>query len=113
MTHGHFTLEDSQAPVTATAVLHPCELYDYHRPVPARTQGHHIHPVYLQNRLFGRIVDNELLWVCGTCHDNVHEWLTFLLGEGRRPPPEPGRLAKAAAQRTFDWYTEQLAAKPA
>lgn len=89
---------------TATASSRPCELHTYHSPTPARTQGHHRHPVYLQNRIYGRIVDNELLWVCGTCHDNIHEWLSWLLGEAREPSPHPGRLAKAEAQRTHDWY---------
>lgn len=103
--------EYEHAPATATASSRPCELYRYHAPAPVRTQGHHRHPVYLQNRLFGRIVDNELLWVCGTCHDSVHEWVAYLLGEARRPSPEPGRLAKAEAERTVDWYRAQLAAR--
>lgn len=92
------------APATATAEARPCELYAYHSPRPSRTQGHHRHPVYLQNRVYGKIVDPELLWVCGTCHDNIHEWLGFLLGESRRPIPEPGTKAKAEAQRSFEWY---------
>lgn len=93
-------------PATATATDKPCQLHRYHSPQPSRTQGHHRHPVYLQNRVYGKIQDPELLWVCGTCHDNIHEWLGWLLGETRRPNPEPGRLAKAEAQATFDWYVK-------
>jgi hypothetical protein len=92
------------APQTAKASDHPCELYRYHHPYPVRTQGHHIHPVFLQNRVFGRIVDNELKWLCGTCHDSVTETIDWLLGEGRKPDPMPGRNVLVEAQRTLDWY---------
>lgn len=95
---------------TARAEDRPCELVGYHAPRPSRTQGHHRSPVYLQNRLYGRIMDGTLLWACGTCHDNIHEWLGYLLGESRQPSPEPGYKAKAEAQRTFDWYTAEKAA---
>lgn len=101
------------APSTAMASERPCELYEYHQPRPSRTQGHHQHPVYLQNRLYGKIVDNQLIWLCGTCHDSVHEWLGWLLGESRRPSPEPGRLAKAEARRTFEWYLSAQASPEA
>lgn len=99
----------SKAPVTleplgATAQIHPCELYGYHAPRPSRTQGHHRHPRFLQDRVYGEFRDNEVLWVCGTCHDNIHEWLYFLLGEEREPNPHPGRKAKAEAQKSYDWY---------
>lgn len=99
----------SPAPREARAIDQPCQLYTYHSPQPSRTQGHHQHPVYLQNRVWGGIRDNDLIWVCGICHDNVHEWLGYLLGETRLPSPEPGRLAKAEARRTLDWYLAELA----
>lgn len=91
-------------PVTAKASERPCELHRYHWPKPSRTQGHHRHPVYLQNRIYGQIRDPELLWLCGTCHDNVHEWVGWLLGESRKPDPEPSGRAKAEAERTVAWY---------
>ena len=94
---------------TATAAERPCELYSYHAPAVVRTQGHHINPVYLQNRVYGRIQNPELKWLCGSCHDATHEWIGFLLGESRRPNPEPGRLAKAEAQRSVDWYRSEQA----
>lgn len=87
----------------AWATEKPCELARYHAPEPAVTQGHHVHPVFLQNAVHGRIVDNELKWLCGSCHDAVHAWLYWLLGE-RTQPPHVGTLAKAEAQRSFDWY---------
>lgn len=96
-------------PRTARAVDHGCELYKVHVPKPVRTEGHHRHPVYLQNQVYGRIQDPELLWVCGNCHDAIHEWLSWLLGDARKPEPEPGRKAKAEAQRSYDWFT---AARP-
>ena len=95
---------------TATASDRPCELYAHTAaPIPTRTQGHHRHPVYLQNRIYGRIADPELMWLCGLCHDSVHDWVSWLLGEARQPVPEPGRRAKAEAQRTVDWYREASA----
>jgi hypothetical protein len=94
-------------PRTATAASRPCELVGYHAPAVVRTQGHHRRPQYLQVRLWGEVRDETLLWLCGSCHDAVHEWIGFLLGESRRPAPEPGRLAKAEAQRTVDWYRAQ------
>lgn len=96
----------------ARASDRPCQLYSYHAPTPARTQGHHRYPVYLQNRVYGQIQNGELLWCCGTCHDNIHEWLGWLLKETREPSPHPGRLAKAEAKRTYDWYVAAMAAKP-
>lgn len=89
---------------TAQASERPCQLHRYHWPRPVRTQGHHRRPVYLQRRLYGRIVDNELLWSCGTDHDSIHAWLDWLLGEARKPDPEPGRRLKAEAQSAYDWY---------
>lgn len=95
------------APREAKAADRPCELHRYHHPRPSRTEGHHRHPVYLQNRLYGRIRDNELLWLCGTCHDNVHEWLGWLLGESRKPDPEPTKRAKDEAARSLAWYLSE------
>lgn len=90
---------------TATATARPCELYAYHAPTVTRTQGHHIFPVYLQNRVYGRIVLPDLIWLCGNCHDSTHEWLSWLLGDARHPDPVPPPRARALAQKAFDWYT--------
>lgn len=95
-------------PITATAASRPCQLHSYHSPRPSRTQGHHREPVFLQNRVYGRIQNSDLMWVCGTCHDNIHEWLEFLLGESRRPNPEPGRFAKIEAKRSYDWFQAEI-----
>lgn len=92
-------------PLTAQASERPCELYAHSAaPIPSRTQGHHRHPVYLQNRVYGGIRDPELLWVCGLCHDSIHDVVSWLLGEARKPDPMPGRKAQAEARRTVDWY---------
>lgn len=49
-------------PRTAQAAERPCQLYAHTAsPVPTRTQGHHRHPVYLQNRIYGRLRDPELV----------------------------------------------------
>lgn len=85
---------------------HPCQLYKSHHPIVARTQRHHRYPQFLQERLWGKGVVRlkELLIVCGTDHDSIHAWINWLLGEERKPSPEPGTLAKREAQRAFDWY---------
>lgn len=105
------SLSDSPSPRTLPASQQPCQLYKSHSPWPCRVQGHHRHPVYLQNRVYGHIQDSELLWLCGTCHDNVHEWLSWLLREARKPSPEPGAYAKREAQRSYLWYVEGMRAK--
>lgn len=89
----------------ASAAEKPCALYKTHAPVVVRTQGHHRHPVYLQNQAYGRIQDPELMWLCGSCHDSVHSWINYLLGEWQEPNPHPGRNVKAEAQRAVDWFT--------
>ena len=97
---------------TARAVDRPCELHTYHSPRVTRTQRHHRKPVFLQNRAYGRIVDNDdVKWLCGTCHDSVGEWIDHLLGESRKPDPEPGRLAKTEAQYSYDWFTTAMKEK--
>ena len=98
-------------PRTARATDRPCQLAGYHAPKVVRTQGHHIRPVYLQNRAYGRIQDPTLMWLCGNCHDATHEWLSWLLGEAREPTPHPGLYAKRLAKSAFDWFTEAMAAK--
>jgi hypothetical protein len=97
---------------TAPAAEQPCALYAHTAaPVPMRTQYHHSRPVYLQNRVYGQIRYAADFWVCGTCHDNLHETISWLLGEGRRPNPAPGRKTLTEAQRTVAWYRAALADK--
>lgn len=96
----------------APAAERPCEMYrDHGSAVPCMTQGHHWYPVFLQNRVYGQIQDSTLAWLCGTCHDNIHAWLYFLLGERREPAPHPPPRAKAWAQQVFDWYIAEMAKK--
>lgn len=47
--------------LTASALDRPCEMYrDHGSARPSVTQGHHIRPVYLQNRKYGEIRDGSL-----------------------------------------------------
>lgn len=97
-------------PHEAQASDKPCALYAHTAaPRPTRTQGHHRRPVYLQNRVYGRIRDPELMYLCGLCHDAVHDWISYLLGEARKPTIEPGMKHKAEARRTVDWYLAAIA----
>lgn len=100
-------MTDAHAVATqhATAADHPCELYAHSgSPRPTRTQFHHSHPEYLQKRVYGEVKEGPDTWLCGLCHDSVHDWISYLLGEARKPVPEPGWKAKEAAQATVDWY---------
>jgi hypothetical protein len=100
-------------PRTAHASQRPCELYAHSgSPRPTRTQGHHRHPVYLQNRVYGQIRDPELLWVCGLCHDSIHAYLDWLLGDASKPDPMPGWRVKQEAARTVLWYLRVSGAAP-
>lgn len=66
----------------ASSLLHPCELYlDHGSARPAFTQSHHRFPQYLQMRLWGEVRLEDRLWLCGTCHDNLHGWLYIVMGE--------------------------------
>lgn len=92
----------------ALATEKPCQLHKYHAPKVVRTQGHHRHPVSLQNEVYGRIRDPQLIWLCGTSHDSIHAWIDWLLGRARKPSPEPGRHEKREAEATVAWYREAL-----
>jgi hypothetical protein len=95
----------------AAADVRPCQLYvDHGSAVPSFTEGHHRHPVYLQNRVYGRILDPQLLWLCSTCHDNVHGWLYWLLGERKKPSVLPPPRARQEAQAAYDWYLAAVSA---
>jgi len=97
-------------PRSARAVDQPCSLYAHTvSPVPLRTQFHHSKPVYLQNRVYGEIRFGPDTWLCGLCHDAVHETIDWLLGEGREPNPLPGRKTRALAETTVAWYREASA----
>lgn len=97
------------APRSAFADEQKCQLVAYHAPAPVMISHHHTKPEYLQLRLWGEVRFGPDLWVCSNCHDAVHAWLYWLMGE-RREPPQIGRAAKAEAERTFAWYTAEAAA---
>lgn len=96
------------APRTASAGDRACELYAHHAPLVVITEGHHRHPVYLQNKVYGQIRDTELMWLCSNCHESVHAYLYFLLGERRKPNPLPPLRARVEAKRAWDWYVAEM-----
>lgn len=95
-------------PRTALWLDQPCELVSYHAPVPSMTSHHHQKPEFLQKRLYGKTLYGPSMWVCSNCHDSIHAWIYWLLGE-RLVMPSVGRAAKAEAERTFQWYTSEAA----
>lgn len=97
----------SGTPMTAAAHLRPCELYtDHGSATPVITQGHHLYPVFLQNRVYGEIRLPKLMWLCGTCHDSVHAQLYWLLGERAAPQVLVPRRARQRALTAFEWYSD-------
>lgn len=95
-------------PKTANAADKPCQMYlDHGSARPIRTQGHHKFPQALQIRLWGEVRLHDIIWLCGTCHDNIHSYLDFLLGEQYEPPVPPFR-ALQQAKGVHRWYTEEL-----
>lgn len=95
--------EIHQVPRTAFAPEQPCTLVSYHAPQPVMTEFHHSKPIFLQKRLWGEVRFGPDTWLCSSCHDAVHAWIYWLLGEWGKPP-YMGRAAKAEAERTFGWY---------
>jgi hypothetical protein len=50
-----------------------------------------------------------MLWVCGLCHDGIHEWIGYLLGESRKPNPyAPQSLFAQEAAWAVRMYKEAL-----
>jgi hypothetical protein len=97
---------------SAPASTYPCQLYRTHAPRPTRTQWHHRFPEYLQRRVWGetRVEDPpmpsspHMLWLCGTCHDSVHDWISYLVDGWRRPDPPPGTSVRREAQHAVAMY---------
>lgn len=101
----HLPLDMVSKLFTASALQRPCQLYrDHGSARPSITQGHHLRPVYLQKRKYGRVLYGDLMWLCGTCHDNTHAWTYWLMGERKKPTPHPPLRARALAQAVIDWY---------
>ncbi len=86
----------------------PCVLLAYHAPRPVMTEFHHSKPSFLQMRLYGKLFYGPDTYYCSNCHDSVHAWLYWLLGE-RSKPPYMGRAAMASAKSIFEWYTSERA----
>lgn len=83
----------------------PCRFHKYHWPPVLETELHHLKPVYLQNRVHGKIVDPTTAPACPTGHSNFHAWISYLLGERRRRPWRLGtRVEMKHAREVVDWY---------
>ena len=95
-------------PRTAFYEDHPCQLVRFHAPRPVITEYHHTKPEYLQKRLYGHTVYGPDLWVCSNCHEAIHAWLYFLMGE-RKEPQHVGRSAKRSAEATLKWFISEKA----
>lgn len=98
-----------ELPRTVSALERPCSLYlDHGSARPAVTQGHHAKPLYLQWRKWGEYRSAELVWLCGTCHDSIHAWLYWIMGERYQPPTPPLRAVRSA-ESTLAWFSDLAA----
>lgn len=98
-------------PRLARADVRPCEVHGYHWPPYIETEGHHIFPVYLQNKVYGKIVKPDLVWTCDTGHKNMHAWLSYLLGERKvRPFRNCTQREREYVMKAVTWFTGEMAA---
>lgn len=113
LTHSHADTAPPADPPeqtrTAFATTQPCVLVATHVPTPLMTEYHHTKPVYLQNRLYGHVQFGPDLWVCSNCHDSIHAWIYYLMGEHQRPPGSTHTAAYRAARATVDWFNAEKA----
>lgn len=106
------SLASSGEPLEASSAVRPCELYrDHGSSAPSFTEGHHLHPIFLQNRVYGRIQDPQLMWLCSSCHDNVHGHLYGLLGDRKMPVVPVPRRARQVAEAAHAWYDNAMKEK--
>lgn len=84
-----------------------CDCTTDHRPPVLEFQQHHVLPKYLG----GPDTDDNLVWVCSTTHDNVHELLRLMLKLGPlsyaecqtlERPRVVSRFAYTLARRGFE-----------
>lgn len=68
-------------PRTMAYAERPCVCVGDHRPLPETVELHHLHPQFDQRRLWGEVRDKELVPLCGTAHNNVHVYLSWLLAQ--------------------------------
>lgn len=63
----------------------PCLCVKRHSPVALVTERHHPHPQAEQRRVWGAVLDDRVVPLCGVAHSNVHLVLDALL-RNQEPP---------------------------
>lgn len=103
-----FPVDDDspRASVNAFWRDHSCALYKWHNPQPVMVGYCYQKPVFLQKKLYDKVLYGPSVWFCGNCHDAVLAWLYHLLGI-REEPPVIGSKAKREAEKTYDWYVSE------
>lgn len=64
---------------------HPCELHISHSPITVINEGHHRFPQFLQRRVYGKVIDNRLIYICATSHNTVHDAIYSWEDDGHIP----------------------------
>lgn len=89
----------------------PCQCVRRHSPKPLVVELHHFHPQAEQRKVWGRVLDLEVVALCGSGHDNVHRVLTALLA-GAEPPATSSYLRGIAAAGHRRILAARAGAKP-
>jgi len=83
-----------------------CEVHKYHRPTPAETEEHHVHPL----EWGGADTPRNVVQVCPTGHVNIHSLLDAYVEHDGDPPWEVLR-DYGAEERTIAEKGYRMAAK--
>lgn len=78
-----------------------------HAPLPLWTERHHIFPTYLCD-LLGVEERDEVLPLCGNCHERVHHAIRHLVNTGENPHRLSVRET-SLVQAAWSWWQQTLA----
>ncbi len=82
-----------------------CVLHKEHRPQPALLEQHHIIPVWMQEKVFGKDAPHfpEKEIVCSTGHTNVHVMIDNVVQGFFMPMPYVSRKEKVLATQAISF----------
>jgi hypothetical protein len=90
-----------------------CQIHKNHGSAqPYRLVGHHVFPQSLQKKVYGKVTNQTLVWVCDNGHYTIHGILTVLMLGHKLSSPQIYRNKKeyALAVEAFELYKKALEA---